>query len=120
VSAEDPRLARLTAICASLPETTHEFVNTHATFRVRKKVFAYYLDDHHGDGIVAVAFRMPAGGNEALARSQPERFYLPAYIGKQGWAALRLDRGEVDWDEVTGFVTESYAMQAPKSLASRL
>src|SRR5258708_7322282 len=52
--AEDRRLARITKICLALPESTKERHGSHASFRVRKKVFTYYLDNHHGDGIVAV------------------------------------------------------------------
>ena len=52
--AEDLLLAELTAICLTLPEAVRERRGSHADFRVRTKVFAYYLDDHHGDGIVAV------------------------------------------------------------------
>ena len=48
----------------------------------------------------------------------PERFYLPAYIGPKGWVALRLDRGEVDWEEVGRLVVDSYRLVAPKRLAS--
>jgi hypothetical protein len=36
-----------------------------------------------------------------LLAAQPDRFYLPAYIGSKGWVALRLDLAEIDWDEVT-------------------
>ena len=87
---------------------------SHATFRARKKVFAYFLDDHHGDGKVAVACKVNPGDNTELVRAQPERFYLPAYIGSRGWVALRLDVGKVDWDEVKELVTESYRLVAAK------
>ncbi len=83
---------------------------SHATFRARKKVFAYFLDNHHGDGKVAVACKVHPGDNVELVRATPERFYLPAYIGSRGWVALRLDVGKVDWDEVREFVSESYRL----------
>ena len=43
---------------------------------------------------------------------------MPAYIGSKGWIALRLDRGDIDWDEVTELVTGSYRLIAPKRLAA--
>jgi hypothetical protein len=86
---------------------------------VRKKKFVYYLDNHHGDGIVGVLWRAP-GENVALIESDPTRFYLPAYIGSRGWVGLRLDQGEIDWDEVTDFVVDSYAITAPKRLVALL
>ena len=100
--AQDPRLIRLTKISLALPETARQCHEQHAAFLVRKRTFAYYLSDHHGDGIVAV---------------QPDRFYLPAYIGPRGWVALRLDVGHVDWDEVAELVLGSYRLIAPKRLA---
>lgn len=117
-TAEDPRLSRLTKICLALPEATREVHGQHAGFLVKKKTFAYFLDDHHGDGITAVTCKVGPGDNTALVNAQPERFYLPAYIGPRGWVALRLDRGEIDWDEVTELVKDSYRRVAPKRLAA--
>jgi predicted DNA-binding protein (MmcQ/YjbR family) len=117
-SAEDPRLVRLTKICLALPEAARECHGDHAAFLVRKKNFAYYLHDHHGDGIVAVTAKVLPGDNQALAAANPARFYLPAYIASKGWVALRLDRGKVDWEEVAELVGGSYRLIAPKRLAA--
>jgi hypothetical protein len=76
-STEDPRLVRLTGICLALPEASRDYNGQHASYLVRKKTFAYYLDDHHGDGIVALACKVLTGDNARLAASDPARFYLP-------------------------------------------
>ena len=117
-SPEDSRLARLTSICLALPEATRRYNGQHATFLVRDRKFAYYLVDHHGDGIVSVCCRAAPGENEALAASDPIRFYRPAYIGPRGWVGLRLDLDEIDWAEVAELVTESYRLVAPRRLAA--
>lgn len=117
--AEDRRLARLTKICLALRDATREICGGHASFRVRKKVFAYFLNDHHGDGIVSVCAKVLPGDNNALVSAQPERFYLPAYIGPRGWVALRLDRGAIDWKEVAELVAGSYQLTAPKRLTAK-
>jgi predicted DNA-binding protein (MmcQ/YjbR family) len=98
----------LEKICAAYPGVTVERSGSHATFRVRKRVFAYFLDDHHGDGIVSVCCKTALGEHRDLARADPERFYIPAYIGPRGWVGIRLDRGKVNWNEVEGFVSASY------------
>jgi len=116
--AKDRRLVRLTKICLALPEATSQLAGHHACFLVRKKTFAYYLDNHHGDGIVAVTGKVLPGDNEALIAAQPDRFYMPAYIGPRGWVALRLDRGAVNWDEVAELMATSYRLIAPKRLAA--
>ncbi len=118
--AGDRRLARLTAICLALPEAEHEHVGDHSSFSVRKKKFAYYLDNHHDDGIVSVCFRTERGENEVLRASDRTRFYSPAYIGPKGWVGLRLDTGKIDWEEVADFVTESYRLAAPKTLIAQI
>jgi hypothetical protein len=114
---KDGRLARLMKICLALPEAIQESAGRHATFLVRKEVFAYYLNDHHGDGIVSVCCKVLPGDNEALVAAQPAKFYLPAYIGPRGWVALRLDVGGLDWNEVAQLVVGSYKLIAPKRLA---
>jgi predicted DNA-binding protein (MmcQ/YjbR family) len=113
---EDRRLVRLTKICLALPETAREMLGDHAGFKVRKKTFAYFLNNHHGDGIVAACVKMAPGDNAKLAAVDPTRFYLPAYIGPRGWIGVRLDVGKVDWAEVTDFVGDSYRLVAPRRL----
>jgi predicted DNA-binding protein (MmcQ/YjbR family) len=117
---EDPRLTRLTKVALALEETKREIYGSHAQFLVRKKTFAYFLNDHHGDGIVAVTCKVLPGDNKALTEAQPGRFYLPAYLASRGWVALRLDRGKIDWDEVKDLLLCSYALIAPKRLADRV
>ena len=117
---EDARLTRLSEICLAFPEATREDSGSHATFRVRKKVFAYFLDDHHGDGIVSLCCKVPPMENAELVAVDPQRFYMPAYIAARGWVGVRLDRGPVDWSIVTQFAANSYRMVAPKRLAAQL
>src|SRR5262245_21147620 len=109
---------RLAEVCLSLPESEREDWGQHTGFSVRRKRFAYYLHDHHGDGIISVCFKASPGAGELLIDDDDERFYRPAYIGARGWVGLRLDVGEVDWEEVARHVRASYRMQAPKRLAA--
>ena len=117
---EDRRLTRLTKICLALPEATCCRQGDYASFLAGKKTFAYFLNDHHGDGVVAVSCRVLPGDNNALVSAQPDRFYLPAYIAHRGWVALRLDVGEIDWGEVAELVMSSYQLVAPKRLAAQV
>jgi len=113
-----PVLDRLTTLALAFPETSRELCNSHAAFRVRKKTFAYFLNNHHGDGIVAVTCKVLPGENTALVKAQPKRYYLPAYIGPRGWVALRLDLPKIDWPEVRELLLTSYLLTAPKRLAA--
>ena len=109
-SSEDKRLRKLSKICMALPGATRELKGSHATFRIEKKVFAYFLNDHHGDGIVSVCCKVFANDNLALIAADPKRFYMPAYIGPRGWVGLRLDVGNLDWDEVEELVKGSHRL----------
>ena len=112
---EEPR-TRLLALCIALPEVASEG-DQHLRFQVRNKTFAYYLEDHHGDGLVALCCKAAPGEAAALIASDPNRFYRPAYLGHRGWIALRLDTEAVDWDEVEELVVDAYALTAPKKLS---
>lgn len=114
---EDPRLVRITELCSALPEVVRAVHGDHADFRVRKKVFAYFLNNHHGDGIVSVCVRSALGESVDRAGAQPQLYYLPAYIGPRGWFGMRLDRGAINWREVENILELSYCLGAPKTLA---
>ena len=115
-----PHLAPVSKFALTLPEASRKIHGSHAQFLVRNKTFAYFLDNHHGDGIVAISCKVLPGENTALAQAQPRRYYLPAYIGPKGWVALRLDRGKPDWDEVRELLLTSYMLVAPKRLAASI
>jgi hypothetical protein len=115
---EDARLLRLSAICAGLPEVERAIHGRHADFRVRKKVFAYFLDDHHGDGVVSVCAKTELGENVDRVHADPVLYFLPAYIGPKGWVGMRLDVGTIDWRMVENLVKLSYCLAAPKRLAA--
>jgi predicted DNA-binding protein (MmcQ/YjbR family) len=113
---EHPLLRQLSKICLSFPEAARRDLNEHADFRVRGKVFAYFLNNHHGDGIVSVCCKSALGENVDRASREPARFYLPPYIGPRGWFGLRLDGEAVDWSEVKNLLELSYGLVAPKRL----
>ena len=98
--AEEERLRRVTEIALALPGAEREMMGAHAGFKVKKKVFAYFLNDHHGDGIVGLWCNVLPGENAALIAANPKRFYMPAYVGPRGWVGLCLDRPTMDWAEV--------------------
>lgn len=111
--------SRVIELSRGLPEVELED-GQHVGFSVRGRRFAWLLDDHHGDGRLALTGRAPPGENAALAQQQPERFFLPSYTASRGWVGLWLDTGDVDWDAVERVLVGAYLMSAPKRLAARL
>jgi predicted DNA-binding protein (MmcQ/YjbR family) len=116
---EDERLVRFSKICLGFPRTERESMGPHAGFKVKKKTFAYFLNDHHRDGIVGVACKVLPGDNASLIKADPKRFYMPAYVGPRGWVGLRLDGKRIDWGEVEELARGSYKLVAGKILAAQ-
>jgi hypothetical protein len=115
---QQERLDALAEICLALPGATREDKGSHAAFLVGKKIFAYYLNNHHDDNIISICCKVLPGENRFLVESGPARFYLPAYIGPRGWIGLRMDLATLNWAEVKELVHGSYLQIAPKRLAS--
>lgn len=113
-------LERVRAICLGLPEATERLSHGSPTFFVRdKKTFVMYLDNHHGDRRLALWCAAPAGAQAELVSAEPDRFFVPPYVGHRGWLGVRLDR-DLDWDEVAGIIRDAYRQVAPKGLVAQL
>lgn len=113
-------LPKVRELCLALPETTERLSHGAPTWFVRsKKTFVMYLDHHHDDGRLALWCAAPPEVQPALVGEEPERFFVPPYVGGRGWLGVRLDR-DVDWDEVAGIIEDAYRMVAPKRLVAVL
>ena len=113
-------LARVRKLCLALPEVTERPSHGAPTFFVRgRRAFLMVLTDHHGDGRFAVWCAAPEGVQRMLVDADPERFFVPPYVGHRGWLGFRLDR-TLDWDELAGIVEDAYAEVAPAKLVERM
>ena len=113
-------LNRLREICLALPEATEKPFGGHTdpTWRVRDKIFVMFNGVDHGDEI-SLWCKAPPGAQDILVGGDPERFFVPPYVGHNGWVGVRFDR-RVDWDMVAALVTDSYRMTASKRLLKQL
>ena len=110
------QLSRARRICLALPEAEEKEAWGEPTFRVRKKIFAMFANNHHKDGRVALWCNAPLGVQEILVRDAPEKYFVPPYVGVKGWIGLVLD--QLDDAEIEEQVIQSYCMIAPKKLAA--
>ncbi len=77
------RRLRLIEICESLPEVNVELAGEqHLAFRIRKKILAYYLFDHHGDGKIAFCCKSTLNEQRRLVTDDPD--FVPAYSWREG------------------------------------
>lgn len=113
-------LAGVRAACLALPEVTERLSHGAPSWFVRgKKTFVMFQDDHHGDGRLAIWCAAPPGVQGQLVGEEPDRFFVPPYVGHRGWLGVRLDRA-VDWAEIDGIVLDAFRAVAPKTLVARL
>lgn len=110
---------RICRICDQLPQVTQRpggEHGLHVAYMVKKRTFAYFTDDHHGDGRLALICKAPAGDQAALVSAHPEQYFVPAYLGHHGWVGYWLDTALVKWPEVEALITDAYRMTAPRKL----
>ncbi len=117
--AERAELRRVRWICLALPEVTERLSHGSPTWFAGKKTMVMYLDDHHGDGRLALWVAAPPGVQRDMVEQEPERFFVPPYVGHRGWLGVRLDRSP-DWGEVGGIVEDAYRMVAITRLLTQL
>jgi hypothetical protein len=108
---------RVLRILARLPEASAVARDGHLSLEVRKKRFGYFLDDHHGDGRIALSCRASAELRDMLRERVPTLFHIPKYVGSRGWVGLWLDAADTDWSVVELALRDAYLQVAPKTLA---
>jgi hypothetical protein len=107
-------LSRIRAICLELPETEEKPFGGHTSpaFRVRDKMFVVVAEDQ-----TSMTFKAPEGVQAILINADPERFFVPKYVGSKGWVGARLDLARPpDWEEMAEVIYESYCLIAPARL----
>lgn len=115
----DAALRKVRSICARLPDVEERPSHGAPTFFVKgKKSFVMFHDDHHGDGRLAIWCRAADGVQAQLVDEEPDRFFVPPYVGPSGWVGVRLDR-DVDWEEVAAIVGDAFTAAASRRARSR-
>ena len=114
-------LSRVRKLCLALPEAHEVEAWGEPTFRVRNKMFATFASraNHHGGGRDSVWVKATAENQQLLVQSDPDRYFVPPYVGPSGWVGVHLD-GSVDWDDVRELLEDGYRMIAPKRLLVQL
>jgi hypothetical protein len=112
-------LARVRAACLALPETSERLSHGGPAFFIRnKKCFVMFLDDHRGDGRLAIWCAAPDGVQADLVETDPERFFRPAYVGHLGWLGVQLPG--IEDAELRAICQEAFTTVAPSSVLKML
>ncbi len=98
---------RVRALCLSHPGVYEKEAWATPTFRVEKgKMFLMVADNHHEDGRVAVWLMATADAREAWLEMEPERFFVPPYVGPSGWLGVSLHK-PIPWPVVEELIAEA-------------
>ncbi len=111
-------IQHLRSIALALPETSEQNEGSvgKPVFKVRGKIFAM---QHLMAGRPSLWCKSELGFRDMLVNSEPERYFVPPYVGQHGWIGLWLDI-DLDWDFVGHLIETSYRLTAPKKLAAHL
>jgi len=112
-------LTRLRKLCLALPDAREVEAWGAPTFRV-KTIFAMYAEpgNHHG-GREAVWVKALRTNQQLMVADDPERFFVPPYVGPSGWIGVHLDGPRLDWDELAELLRDAWRMSAPKKLVAQ-
>jgi len=115
----DRALAAVRAACLGLPQASERPSHGGPAFFIRdKKCFVMFLDDHHGDGRLAIWCAAPAGAQADLVETEPDRFFVPPYVGHRGWLGVHLI--DIDQPELDAICLEAFRTVAPKRVLAEL
>jgi len=103
-------IQRVRGHALSLPDTGEKFMRGHIpTITVGGKNFCIFWRQ---DARPNVCLNAGATVQDTLRHADPERYFVPAYMGPRGWIGVRLD-GEVDWGALIPLVEEAHQFAAP-------
>lgn len=105
------RASTVRSFALSLPEAEERETWETATFRVRDKIFVMFSEQERHAWIRSVHDEQ-----RALVAMDPGAWFVPPYVGPNGWVGAVLSRA--DGDEVRELVTEAWRMTAPKRLVA--
>ena len=108
-----PKLKQVREFCLALPGVTEKLSHGAPTFITNKRLFVYFLENHHGDGRLAVWCAAPDGAQQMLVDSDPDVYFVPPYVGPSGWVGVRLDR-EAAWSEISAVLEAAHQHIATK------
>ena len=110
---EEALLASLRAACLALPGVEERVNHGMPTFAVVRRTAFCNLHHPAGDR-PTLWFKAAPGTQTELVDQEPDRFFVPPYVGPRGWVGLRLDV-DLDWNEVAAVVEDAWRLVATKS-----
>lgn len=96
-------------LALELPQAEERETWETATFRVRNRIFVMFSDRER-----ELWVKSTHDEQRALISMDPDTFFVPPYVGPNGWIGVRIQT--VDPDELRELITEAWRLTAPKRL----
>jgi hypothetical protein len=103
---------RVRSICLALPGAEERTSHGSPAFFAGRQFVMLWPAGHHDNRFPHMWCAAPAGVQEELMSTEPDRFFRPPYVGHRGWIGVRLD-GDVDWNEVAAICADAHQLIAP-------
>jgi hypothetical protein len=105
-------LQRVRRLCATFPPTEERLSHGEPTFFVGGRVYVMFANNHHADGHVAVWIPVPPSLQATLLKTEPDKFFMPPYVGVRGWVGVELEA--ISDEELAAHILEAWRLIAPK------
>ncbi|KAA0021274.1 MmcQ/YjbR family DNA-binding protein [Antrihabitans cavernicola] len=102
-----------------LPEATERVSHGEPAWFVRRAPQFVMFADHHHDDRIGFWAAAPPGAQQYWIGRDPDRFFVPPYVGARGWIGVYLDV-DLDWGDIADIVEDAYRAVAPRTLLARL
>lgn len=116
-SPSDAALARVREVCHAFAGVEEKLSHGMPSFHVRGKMIVNFVDNHHGDGRLAVWCKCTFERQRELVAHAPAVYFVPPYVGVRGWLGINLNHESTDWIELAMIVEAGWLSVAPPKLA---
>lgn len=113
-------IRRIGAMALALPGTAVKPSQGAFSYQVRGKTFGTVMHDHHGNGRTELWVKATPGAQAEHVARDGSRYYVPPYVGPNGWVGVWLDIAEVDWPAVAELLVDGYLVQSGARAAAAL
>ena len=97
-------------MCTALPNTSEKISRGHTPIIMSGgKNYAIFW---RADSRPNLCLNVEPGAQSVLVNADPERYFVPAYMGVRGWVGVQLDN-DVDWPTLQRLIEEAHAFSAP-------
>ena len=112
-------MRRVGRMSLALPDTSVKPSQGALSYQVRGKTFSTVLHDHHGSGRTELWVKASPGAQAEWVAGNGDGYFVPPYVGANGWIGAFLDIDAVDWPAIAELLVDGYLVQSGARAADR-